>query len=145
MLQDDPQDQMLRYMLAMEQDKAGEHQDSLALFDRLRAEQHVPSYFMSAQQMVRLGDLDQAKAVLRDGIEEARRQQNDHAAGEMSEFLRSLSRINGAFVSRVSLASFVSFASFVVGLPPAFLSFLTGKIEKSRTIRSTPDVGVVDT
>jgi hypothetical protein len=90
MLLDDPQDKMLRYMLAMEQDKAGEHEASLQLFGQLRQEQHVPSYFMSAQQMVRLGQLDQAKAVLRDGIEEARRQQEDHAAGEMSEFLRSL-------------------------------------------------------
>ena len=34
--------------------------------------------------------IDEARSALRDGIEQARRQGNAHAAGEMSEFLASL-------------------------------------------------------
>jgi hypothetical protein len=45
---------------------------------------------MAAQQLVRLERIAEARTYLRDGIEEARRQNNSHAAGEMSEFLMSL-------------------------------------------------------
>jgi hypothetical protein len=45
---------------------------------------------MAAQQLARLERVAEARAVLRTGIEEARRQGNGHAAGEMSEFLAGL-------------------------------------------------------
>jgi hypothetical protein len=45
---------------------------------------------MAAQQLVRLGRTDEARRFLRDGIEEARRQGDGHAAGEMSGFLQDL-------------------------------------------------------
>ena len=45
---------------------------------------------MSGQQLARLNRIAEARTVLRDGIEEARRQGDSHAAGEMSEFLASL-------------------------------------------------------
>ncbi len=92
MLADDPTDPFLRYGLAMELDKAGEHDTSLATFDALTkdATPHVPAYFMAAQQLARLGRVEEARTYLRDGIEEARRQGDTHAAGEMSEFLASL-------------------------------------------------------
>jgi len=92
MLAEDPGDVFLRYSLAMEQDKAGDHEASLARFADLTHDDpfYVPAYFMAGQQLARLSRMDEARAVLRDGIEAARVQGNAHAAGEMSEFLASL-------------------------------------------------------
>jgi hypothetical protein len=92
MLADEPADQFLRYSLALELEKEAEHDASLNHLASLQREAapYVPAFFMAAQQMVRLGRIDDARGVLRDGIEEARRQGNAHAAGEMSEFLVSL-------------------------------------------------------
>jgi hypothetical protein len=47
---------------------------------------------MAAQQLARLERVNEARDYLRVGIEEARRQGDQHAAGEMSEFLASLGR-----------------------------------------------------
>lgn len=92
MLADDPRDTFLRYSLAMELDKEGEHERSLELLRGLMGESpgYVPAFFMSAQQLSRLDRTDEARASLRDGIEQARQQGDTHAAGEMSEFLASL-------------------------------------------------------
>ncbi len=92
MLADDPQDVFLRYSLAMELDKEGENTASLEKLAELYRESppYVPAYFMAGQQLVRLGRVEEARAVLRDGIEAARTQGDSHAAGEMSEFLTSL-------------------------------------------------------
>jgi hypothetical protein len=48
---------------------------------------------MAAQQLVRLERVEEARAALRDGVEQARQQGNAHAAGEMSEFLASLGNL----------------------------------------------------
>jgi hypothetical protein len=92
MLADEPGDQFLRYSLAMELDKEMRHDESLALLRGLGvdAQPYVPAFFMAGQQLTRLQRIDEARAILRDGIDEARRQGNAHAAGEMSEFLASL-------------------------------------------------------
>jgi hypothetical protein len=92
MLADDPADTFLRYSLAMELDKEGSHDASLARFAELANNDppYVPAFFMAGQQLVRLGRLHEAQVVLRDGIEAARAQGDSHAAGEMSEFLASL-------------------------------------------------------
>lgn len=92
MLKDSPDDVFLRYGLAMELDKEGEHDASLGMLSQLieGPPPYIPAYFMSGQQLTRLGRIDQARAILRAGIEEARNQQDHHAAGEMSEFLSSL-------------------------------------------------------
>ncbi len=92
MLATDPGDAFLRYSLAMELDKEGEHERSLDQFSGLMgdAEPYVPAFFMAAQQLSRLGRIDEARAALREGIEHARAAGNSHAAGEMSEFLASL-------------------------------------------------------
>ena len=92
MLAADPGDEFLRYSLAMELDKEGQNERSLAEFAALKAgdKPYVPAFFMSAQQLTRLGRINEARAALRDGIEHARAQGNAHAAGEMSEFLASL-------------------------------------------------------
>jgi thioredoxin-like negative regulator of GroEL len=94
MLAEDPGDTFLRYSLAMELDKAGENEASLAKFTELTRDQppYVPAYFMAGQQLARLGRTSEARDFLRDGIEAARTQGDAHAAGEMSEFLASLGR-----------------------------------------------------
>jgi hypothetical protein len=92
MLVEDPHDQFLRYSLAMELEKEGEHEASLQRLAELQrdASSYVPAFFMAGQQLVKLSRIAEARTALRDGIEEARRQGNAHAAGEMSEFLASL-------------------------------------------------------
>ena len=92
MLADDPGDTFLRYSLAMEQEKEGDHDASLGGLDALTKDEkpYVPAFFMAAQQLARLNRIDEARTYLRDGIEQARTQGNTHAAGEMSEFLMSL-------------------------------------------------------
>ncbi|MDZ4817553.1 MAG: hypothetical protein SGJ20_01120 [Planctomycetota bacterium] len=97
MLADDPNDTFLRYSLAMELDKEGEHEQSLAEFARLQrdASPYVPAFFMAAQQLVRLNRIEEARSALRSGIDEARRQGNGHAAAEMSEMLVGLGSQGG--------------------------------------------------
>lgn len=92
MLADEPGDVFLRYSLAMEFDKEGDHDASLARFGELTrdATPYVPAFFMAAQQLARLERIAEARTLLRDGIEQARKQGDAHAAGEMSEFLASL-------------------------------------------------------
>jgi hypothetical protein len=92
MLADDPRDTFLRYSLAMELAKEGEHERSLEQYRGLMSDDppYVPAFFMAGQQFAQLGRADDARTVLRDGIEQARRQGDAHAAGEMSEFLASL-------------------------------------------------------
>jgi len=92
MLADDPGDVFLRYSLAMELAKEGDHDASLERLAALTRDDppYVPAYFMAAQQLAQLDRVTEARERLRDGIEEARRQRDTHAAGEMSEFLASL-------------------------------------------------------
>ena len=92
MLVDDPSDPFLHYSLALELDKEGLHDESLAEFKGLMAATppYIPAYFMAAQQLARLDRTAAARTVLRDGIDQARAAGNSHAAGEMSEFLTSL-------------------------------------------------------
>jgi thioredoxin-like negative regulator of GroEL len=92
MLADDPGDTFLRYSLAMELDKEGNHDGSLSRFAELTRDNppYVPAFFMAGQQLVRLGRIGDARTLLHDGIVAARSQDNLHAAGEMTEFLASL-------------------------------------------------------
>jgi hypothetical protein len=92
MLADEPGDTFLRYSLAMELDKEGDHDASLAKFAELTRDKppYVPAFFMAGQQMARLGRMSEARDFLRIGIDAARTQGDAHAAGEMSEFLTSL-------------------------------------------------------
>jgi tetratricopeptide (TPR) repeat protein len=92
MLADDPADTFLRYSLAMELDKGGDHETSLAKFAELARGNppYVPAFFMAGQQLVRLGRVDEARAILRNGIDAAQAQNDFHAAGEMTELLVSL-------------------------------------------------------
>jgi len=92
MLKDDPQDIFLRYSLAMEQEKIGEFEASEVGFRQLLSESppYVPAFFMLAQHLAKRDRVNDSRSLLRDGIEQARKQGDAHAAGEMSEFLASL-------------------------------------------------------
>lgn len=92
MLRDEPNDPFLRYGLAVEYDNEERLEESVALFQGLMRDKppHVPSFLRGAQLLVRLDRVEEARSVLREGIEEARRQGNSHAAGEMAELLASL-------------------------------------------------------
>jgi thioredoxin-like negative regulator of GroEL len=92
MLKDEPHDIFLRYSLAMELQKEGEHEASLRGFRELMSEDppHVPAFFMASKLLVQLSRLEDAREVLRAGIEEARSQSNEHAASEMSELLMAI-------------------------------------------------------
>lgn len=95
LLADDPTDTFLRYSLALELDKEGDHEQSLARLAELTADTppYVPAFFMAGQQLVRLERINEARAILREGIEQARAQGDAHAAGEMSGFLTSLGQL----------------------------------------------------
>ncbi len=95
MLADEPHDTFLRYSLAMEQEKAGEHEASLAGFRGLMQDQppYIAAFFRAGQQLVGLDRIEEARAALRDGIETARQQGDSHAAAEMAELLSSLGRL----------------------------------------------------
>jgi len=92
MLVDEPTDTFLRYSLAMEFGKEERFDESFQIFAELTSESppHVPAFFMAGQQFARLGRVEEARDVLREGIEAARGQNDSHAAAEMSEFLVSL-------------------------------------------------------
>ena len=92
MLSDNPEDTFLLYALAMELDNEGQHDRSLSIFEKLmnQSPPYVPAFFMSSQQLVRLDRIDEAKTFLDSGIEQAKRQNDGHAAAEMTEFLNSL-------------------------------------------------------
>lgn len=92
MLAKEPTDKFLRYALALEWEKEGEHEQSLAGLRELTQERppYVAAFFMAAQQLVRLDRVGEARSFLREGIEAAREQGDSHAAGEMSEFLAQL-------------------------------------------------------
>jgi len=87
-----PDDQMLRYMLAMELDKESDHERSLELFRSLMhdAPPYVPAFLMAGQMLARLQRTEDARTTYQAGIAEAKIQNNDHAAGEMSGFLQEL-------------------------------------------------------
>lgn len=87
-----PQDTFLRYALAMEFRSQGQSDAAVETFQTLMQQvpPYVPAYFMCGQALAETGQVDRARAVLREGIERARSQGDLHAAGEMSEFLAEL-------------------------------------------------------
>jgi len=95
MLLEDPNDPFLRYALAMEYRKQDENEKSLQLLAQLANHEEpkfVAAFFMAAQQLVELERIEEARTFLRDGIEEARQQGNQHAAAEMSELLSEIGK-----------------------------------------------------
>jgi len=97
LLRDDPHDPFLRYGLALEMAHAGEIDAATAIFAALAAASpaYVPAFHMAGRHLAAHGRLAEARRYLRDGIEEARRQGQEHAAGEMAELLMELGAHGG--------------------------------------------------
>ena len=92
MLVESPHDTFLRYLLAMEWSKEGELEKSLELFRGLMADQppYIPAFLMAAQRLQAAGRIDEARTVLREGIERAREAGDAHAAAEMGDLIAFL-------------------------------------------------------
>lgn len=92
MLQSAPNDQLLRYMLAMELDREGQSEQSLEHFQSLMsaATPYVPAFLMAGQMLTRLNRSAEARQIFQLGIRQADLQQNSHAAGEMAGFMATL-------------------------------------------------------
>jgi tetratricopeptide (TPR) repeat protein len=92
MLQDEPADPELHYMLAMEHVSEGNDAEAVRRFSELiaLAPNYPPAYHMAARALVRLHRIVEAKAMLERGITAAEGAANFHAAGEMQELLSSL-------------------------------------------------------
>jgi len=92
MLEAEPNDPELRYMLAMEHVSEGNDLEASRCFEELTAvaPNYVPAYHTGARTLARLNHVAEAKALLNHGIPIAFAQGNSHAAGEMQELLDSL-------------------------------------------------------
>lgn len=92
LLEMDPNDTFVRYGLAMEHASAGQDDEAVKFLDELlkRDPDYVPAYLQAGRALMRLGEDERAREVLRQGITVAKRASDDHAAGEMTGFLESL-------------------------------------------------------
>src|SRR5262245_51147857 len=88
MIADDPNDALSRYFLAMDYVAAGENDAARQRFDEMFAltPEYVPAYLQGGQLLVRMGRPGEAAEVFRHGITVARKQGDEHAAGEMEAF-----------------------------------------------------------
>ena len=87
-----PDDAFARYALGLEYSSEGETDAALAEFQRLLAAHpdYTNGYFMAAQTLARAERNDEAKAMLQQGVECARRTRNQHALAEMEAMLEEL-------------------------------------------------------
>jgi tetratricopeptide (TPR) repeat protein len=91
-LETNPDDAFARYALGLEYSGAGETDAALTEFQRLLASHpdYTNGYFMAAQALARAERQDEAKTMLEQGIECARRTRNQHALAEMEAMLEEL-------------------------------------------------------
>jgi len=81
----DPRNAFARYGLAMEHVAQGNSDAALAEFSTLIAQHpdYVPAYQMSAQTLIKVARIDEARTRLDAGLAAAQRSGNSHAASEM--------------------------------------------------------------
>jgi tetratricopeptide (TPR) repeat protein len=89
-----PNDAFARYALALEYSNSGDTDAALAEFQRLLSAHpdYTNGYFMAAQTLVRADRTPEARKLLRDGVESARRVRNQHALSEMEGLLDEIGR-----------------------------------------------------
>jgi len=87
-----PGDAFARYGLAMAYAAEGKSEDALREFVETteRNPDYVPAYQMSAQELLKLGRGDEAKARLQAGLGACERTGNSHAASEMGAMLEEI-------------------------------------------------------
>lgn len=90
-----PNDAFARYALGLEYSGSGDTDAALTEFQRLLASHpdYTNGYFMAAQTLARADRNDEARALLQQGIESARRTRNQHAQAEMEGMLEELDRV----------------------------------------------------
>ena len=93
-LEQNPNDAFARYGLAMEYSRLGQTEPALEQFGKLLQlhPDYTNGYFMAAQTLERAGRTPEARQMLEDGIEAAKRTGNKHALSEMSGMLEEISR-----------------------------------------------------
>ena len=91
-LEQNPNDAFARYGLAMEYSKAGQTEQALAEFKKLLElhPDYANGYFMAAQTLERNGRTAEAKKMLENGVEAAKRTGNKHAMSEMAGMLEEI-------------------------------------------------------
>ncbi len=91
-LEQNPGDAFARYGLAMEYSKVGQTEQALAEFQKLLElhPDYTNGYFMAAQTLERTGRTPEAKQMLENGVEAAKRTGNKHALSEMAGMLEEL-------------------------------------------------------
>lgn len=89
-----PDDAFARYALGLEFSGSGDTDAALAEFKLLVAAHpdYTNGYFMAAQTLARAERTDEARTLLQQGIESARRTRNQHALAEMEAMLDELDR-----------------------------------------------------
>jgi len=92
MLGNEPTDPELHYMLAMEHVSTGDDAGAVGRFQKLLevAPDYPPAYHMAGRALQRLNRIDEARALLSQGVSIAQKQGDAHAAGEMMELMQSL-------------------------------------------------------
>jgi len=93
-LNTNPDDAFARYALGLEYSGTGETEAALVEFNHLLTvhPDYTNGYFMAAQALARAQRIDEAKVMLQNGIECARRTGNQHALSEMDAMLDELER-----------------------------------------------------
>ena len=83
----EPDDLFLNYSLALELFTAGRGEESLAAFDRVVEldPPYVAAYFHKGKTLLRMGDREGARNVLKVGIDQAQACGDAHAKSEMEE------------------------------------------------------------
>ena len=91
-LSEDPNNVLARYGLAMEFANSGQTDRALEEFKKLLSTHpdYPAAYFMSAQTLVKVNRVEEAKTMLVDGIAAAQRKRDSHAASEMQAMLEEL-------------------------------------------------------
>jgi thioredoxin-like negative regulator of GroEL len=91
-LKQNPGDAFARYGLAMAYSAEGRSEDALREFAETteRNPDYVPAYQMGAQELVKAGRVEEAKARLTAGLEACARTGNAHAASEMQGMVDEL-------------------------------------------------------
>lgn len=92
LLEQDPGNSRFRYMLAMETINAGDLESAAGIFRELieRDNGYSAAYFHGGQTLEKLGRIDEARAMYRDGIDATTRNGDAHTRSELEGALALL-------------------------------------------------------
>lgn len=93
LIADGSKDPFHHYARALELRSLGRNEEALAAMAGVTEQfpDYVPSFLMAAQLAQQAGDVTRAKALAQKGVDAAKRAGNEHALGELSALLDSLS------------------------------------------------------